>query len=201
MTIVICAYRYGHLAAHCIESVLSQSKQPEKILFVDDGAGDCKHLVTLYPQVEFVLREENKGIVDNFQDMLTRVKTEKVMLIGADNWLRSDAIETLENIDADVITYDIMVTGELKDEIKKRHPGEIIEENGDWYWDRKSGHHGSMVYNVKIALESGGYGHSGDSRSEEDRVLYWRMINNGAKRVHVPEPFLYYRRHKQNFYQ
>ena len=41
ITVVIASYQYGHLAAHCIESVLCQSRKPDKILFVDDGVGDC----------------------------------------------------------------------------------------------------------------------------------------------------------------
>lgn len=39
LTVVIDSFGYGHLADHCIESVIGQSKQPDKILFVDDGWG------------------------------------------------------------------------------------------------------------------------------------------------------------------
>jgi GT2 family glycosyltransferase len=118
LTIVIASYRYGHLAAHCIESLLSQTKPPDKILFVDDGVGDCSHLPAMYPEVEYVLREKNLGVVDNFQDMLMRVQTEYTMFLGADNWLRSDTVEQLLEHnhlrDADIVTYEIMVTGEFK---------------------------------------------------------------------------------------
>jgi glycosyltransferase involved in cell wall biosynthesis len=38
ITLVIASYHYGHLAAHCIESILAQSKRPQRIIFVDDGA-------------------------------------------------------------------------------------------------------------------------------------------------------------------
>jgi hypothetical protein len=58
-TCVIASYHYGHLAANCIESVLCQTKKFNTILFVDDGAGDCEHLIKIYPEVEFVLRENN----------------------------------------------------------------------------------------------------------------------------------------------
>ena len=37
ITVVISSYKYGHLAAHCIESVLCQTKKADKILFVDDA--------------------------------------------------------------------------------------------------------------------------------------------------------------------
>jgi len=47
-SVVIASYKYGHLASHCIESVLAQTKPFDKIYFVDDGAGDCGHLRYLY---------------------------------------------------------------------------------------------------------------------------------------------------------
>ena len=47
-SLVICSYKYGHLAAHAIESALSQSKRFDKIYFVDDGVGDCEHILILY---------------------------------------------------------------------------------------------------------------------------------------------------------
>jgi glycosyltransferase involved in cell wall biosynthesis len=117
ITVVIASYRYGHLAAHCIESLLSQTISPARILFVDDGGFDCNHLPSLYPDIEYVLRDENLGVVDNFQDMLSRVDTEYVLFIGADNWLRSDAIELLSRASADIVTYDVIVTGELKEDL------------------------------------------------------------------------------------
>ena len=40
VTVVVASYKYGHLAAHCIESLLSQTRLPDRVLFVDDGVGD-----------------------------------------------------------------------------------------------------------------------------------------------------------------
>lgn len=198
ITVVISSYRYGHLASQAIESLLAQSRKPDKILFVDDGVGDCSHLPHIYPQVEYVFREQNLGTVKNFQDMLMRVETDKVMFLGADNWLRSDALEVLDKVDADIVTYDIMVTGELKDEILKRHPSEVTKTEGDWYWDRSSGHHGSMLYNTEKAKQVGGY-ESPPGRTLEDLMLYNKLLGIGATREHIPMAFLYYRRHKENF--
>lgn len=198
--LVIASYKYGHLASQALESALAQSKKFDKIWFVDDGVGDCSHLPSLYPQIEYVLREKNLGTVANFQDMLERVDTDFVMFLGADNWLRSDTLELLSQSNCDIITYDIIVTGEDKDEIIRRHPREIRRHQGDWYWDRSSGHHGSMLYNVSKAKEVG-YKRSNGSRTEEDMMLYQGMLQNGATRQHIPEALLFYRRHKHNFNQ
>ena len=64
ITAVVASYKYGHLAAHCIESLLSQTVKLERILFVDDGVGDCEHLPRIYPEVDFILRKENLGTVN-----------------------------------------------------------------------------------------------------------------------------------------
>lgn len=199
ITIVISSYQYGHLASHCIESILSQTKKPERILFVDDGAGDCKHLPKLYPEIEYVLRNENLGVVDNFDDMLMRVRSPYVMFVGADNWLRSDAVELLSMVQTDIMTYDIMVTGELKDEIRNRHPNEIHSYQGDIHWQRR-GHHGSMLYRTKLGQWFGYKKRVENSaHTEEDWNLWNKMIASGASVSYLPQALLYYRRHRENF--
>ena len=200
LTIVVASYQYGHLAAHCIESILSQTRAPERILFVDDGVGDCAHLPAIYPEVEYVLRDENLGTVDNFQDMLMRVQTEYTMFIGADNWLRSDAVEKLLEQDADIVTYEIMVTGEYKMGHRDAGLPDVIR-NGDVYW-RWKGHHGSMVYRTSLG-QAAGYapreGHENTRTTCEDWELWDRMLDIGAHVAHIAEPLLYYRRHRENF--
>ena len=90
ISVVITSYKYGHLAAHCIESVLSQSKIPSTIFFVDDGAKDCGHLPSLSPELNYIFRKENLGIVNNFQKMKlmsarhSRPNAIKVIYIGVD---------------------------------------------------------------------------------------------------------------------
>lgn len=201
ITVVIASYGYGHLAAHCIESLLSQTVPPERILFVDDGANDCLHLEPLYPEIEFVHRPKNLGTVANFQDMLERVKTEYVMFVGADNWLRSDTIEMLSKEKADIVTYDIVVTGELKDEILNRVPGESFKVNGDHYWSRKDKHHGSMMYKTNLGkrIKYQKRFPNSSAHSQEDWRLWDLMLASGASVSSISEGLLFYRRHRENF--
>lgn len=200
--LVIASYRYGHLAAHAIESALSQTERFDRIYFVDDGVGDCKHLPALYPSVEYIFREKNMGIVANFQDMLFQVETDYVMFLGADNWLRSDALDLIKSVmtgEESIVTYDICVTGELKEEIQRLYPDETEYENGDIYWQRTLKHHGSMLYNVQEAKRLGGYAHNGGIRSDEDMNLWQKFMKAGAGVAYVNHALLYYRRHKENF--
>lgn len=200
ITAVVSSYHYGHLASHCIESLLSQTALPDKVLFVDDGVGDCTHLPNIYPEVEYIFREKNLGVVDNFQDMLMRVKTEYVVFIGADNWMRSDAFEIFSNIKTDILTYDIMVTGELKKEILKRHPAEVHFSCGDLHWERKNVHHGSMVYKTKLGQEVGYKRLSPHFQHSCEDLFMWReMIKRGATISYCNQALLFYRRHRENF--
>jgi len=202
ITVVISSYRYGHLAAHCIESILSQTVKPERILFVDDGVGDCTHLKDLYPEVEFVLRDTNLGTVDNFQDMLMRSNSEYTMFLGADNWLRDDTIELLTNQvktdpTTDIVMYDIFITGELKGKFAGGWSN-TTRLQGGFHWKIRNGHHGSMLYRTKLGQECG-YSRGDGKNTEEDRVLYNKMLKRKAKVSRITEPLLYYRRHKENF--
>jgi glycosyltransferase involved in cell wall biosynthesis len=199
ITVIIASYRYGHLAAHCIESLLSQTFPPSKILFVDDGGMDCKHLPSLYPDIDYVLRSQNLGTVHNFQDMLSRVETEYVLFIGADNWLRSDSIELLSTASTDIVTYDIVVTGELKEEILTRVPGETHPHLGDLYWDRQEQHHGSMMYRTEFGQRVGYQRRFDHGHPQEDWNLWDKMLEQGATVASLKEGLLFYRRHRENF--
>lgn len=208
ITVVIASYKYGHLAAQAIDSVLSQTRPPDQILFVDDGVGDCDHLISLYadPKVYFVMRTQNLGTVANFQDMLERVTTDYCMFLGADNYLRPDSLEVLEDrMDgADIVSYDWAIIGTERHKFNERIKSTEIEngyiihrftpgniESGNYI-------HGSSMYDTKKA-QAVGYKPSGNSRTEEDWMLFRGMIRNGAIHKHVAEPMLFYRRHKENF--
>ena len=200
ITVVIASYRYGHLAAHCIESLLSQTIRPERILFVDDGGLDCSHLPSLYPNIEYILRHKNLGVVDNFQNILSQIDTEYVLFIGADNWLRSDTIELLSNASTDIVTYDIVVTGELKEEILSRVPGETVPYQGDLYWDRQEQHHGSMMYRTSFGQKIGYKKRFKDGiHPQEEWNLWDKMLEQGASVASIKEGLLFYRRHRENF--
>ena len=204
ISVVISSYKYGHLAAHCVESILSQSTKPNRILFVDDCAGDCWHIQKYYPEVEYYENPENYGTVKNFQSMLEKVDTEYCMFIGADNWLRSDALELMTKIidldHPDIITYDMILTGQLKETRVPYHREEMQRYQGDYYWSRALKHHGSMLYRTRLAKFVGGYSRLNDwsHQTQEDLSLWNRMINANATVRHLDQALLYYRHHRVN---
>ncbi len=182
---LIVSYKYGHLSAQAIESVLNQSLPFDVVRFYDDGAGDCGHLPEIYPEVEFTLRPQNLGIVKNFNLALENVKTDKVMFLGADNWLAPWTLETLMVSEADIVSY---------------HGWKVVPGNYE-VWEINQAH-GSSLYDVKKARAVGGYEASGNEHTEEDSMLFNKMLRNGASLEVVQIPLLYYRwRHRRNFNQ
>lgn len=183
VSVNIMSYRYGHLGGHALESVLTQTRLPDHITVVDDGVGDCDWIATKYPDVEFIKQPRNLGIVPNFNFVLQQTKTDQVLFLGADNWLEPEALEKLAAHDADIVSCDAWIWGEGK--LK--------------YWSLPFQPHGSALYNVALAKQVGGYAASGNEHTEEDSVLFKRMMEAGATFKHVAEPLLCYRRHQWNF--
>ena len=215
ITVCVMSYRYGHLVAQAIESVLSQTRLPSHIIIVDDGIGDVSPVVKKYtPDFQqlginavTVARRRNLGIIDNFNDILmNHVCTPRVMFLGADNYLRPDVLELLSKVEADIVSYDIALFGteaaefaslvgatEIKDgyHIWRFSKGDISKEN---YIQ------GSSLYNAELAKQYG-YRASDSIHTDEDWMLFQAMLGGGASHMHVPEPLLFYRRHKLNYYQ
>lgn len=187
VTVNIMSYKYGHLAANAIESVLYQTRKPDVIRFYDDGVGDCEHLKELYPEVEFILRPKNLGVVDNFNDALERTDTDRVIFLGADNWLMPETVEECLKHPEDIVSYDAWKFGEFTNE----------------YWHLGGFPHGSAMYNVELAKKFM-YGRSDHpTHAQEDNVLFGNMIRVGGASLHIiEEPLLMYRwRHRMNFNQ
>lgn len=190
MTIVIISYRYGHLVAQAIESALSQTV-PCEVVVIDDGVGDCAH-VSNYP-VEFIARPKRLGVDESLNDALfNHVETEKVLFLGADNWLRPDAVE-LMTTNADITSCDVYLFGELAKEFAVDHGCKF--ENGYYIWELPYQPHGGALYDVKLAKAVGGYGKG----RQLDSQLFSKMIEAGATFERVPLPLFYWRKHKANY--
>lgn len=180
---LIMSFCYGHLVCQALESVLNQTKLPDVIKVYDDGIGDCFFVEEKYPEIELIEREKNLGIVDNFNDALEHVTTDRVMFLGADNYLHPEAIELMSAKEEDIVSCDAWIVGEGK---YRR-------------WTLPTQPHGSAMYNVDFAREVGGYQASGREHTEEDSELFKKMMNAGATFARVDKPLLYYRTHKWNF--
>lgn len=213
ITVCIMSYRYGHLVAQAIESILSQTRLPSHVIIVDDGVGDvapvAQRYIADFRQLDIgammVSRPRNLGIVDNFNDILmNHVITPRMMFLGADNYLRADALELMGAVDADIVSSDIALFGTEAVSFANWVAATEIQQ-GYRIWRFTKGDidtmnyiHGSSLYNAELAKRYG-YRPSGHFYTGEDWMLFSAMIHGGATHMHVPEPLLFYRRHKLNY--
>lgn len=195
LTIAIVSYKYGHLVSHCIESVLCQKPWPMRILVVDDGVGDVQQRY----QVDYLIRPKNLGIIENFNDILfNQVSTKRLMILGADNWLRPDAMKWMyDQKYADIVSTDMALVG--REVYAPDWFGYKWWKFGEYDIEQENYIHGSSIYNVDLARKVGGYEPSGRKKSEEDWMLWRKMLKAGASHRHVSQPLLYYRRHDANY--
>ena len=206
VTVNIVSYGYGHLVAQALESVLAQSRPPTKVVVWDDGVGDCAHVTKLYPGVPVVQRVARLGIVRNFNDILESTDSVRCLMLGADNYLRPDALEKMGQLDSDIVSSDIAFFGELSADYKAQagaratwHGYGLREFRGG---DIERGNyiHGSSLFSTQKAKSAGGYSASGSpTKSEEDWIMFRAMLRAGATHHHVPTPLLFYRRHRLNY--
>lgn len=183
ITCNIMSYFYGHLVCQAVESVLAQTLKPDVIRVFDDGVGDCFFVEEKYPMVELVERDKNLGIIKNFNNALKRTETDLVLFLGADNYLHPEAFQRMSRVAADIVSCDAYIIGDGSYKL----------------WQLPWQPHGSALYNVAKAKEVGGYAHSGNKKSEEDSVLFRKMMDSGASFERVEKPLLYYRKHTHNF--
>ena len=208
VSVCIFSYNYAHLLAHSIESVLCQTRKADKIYVIDDGAKDgVDKILEKYKDYNIIsiLRDKNLGIVDNFQDVLNRLDTTHALMLGADNYLHPNTLNRLLIEDADIVSYDIVLFGTEAFEFASKRNSKYHDGYYIWKFDKgniSTGNyiHGSSLYNVKLAQKYGYKKNPNSHLSEEDYMLWKAMILEGnAKHIHLNIPFLYYRRHKNNF--
>ena len=214
ITVCVMSYRYGHLVAQAIESVLSQTLLPSAIVIVDDGIGDVAPVARKYLtsfrhlgiQARIISRKKNLGIVDNFNDILiNEVRTPRVMFLGADNYLRPDALELMSAVDADIVSSDIALFGtEVEKFAAHVRATEVAQGYRIWRFVKADIEvtnyiHGSSLYNAELAKKFG-YRPSGHFYTAEDWMLFREMLRAGATHAHVAEPLLFYRRHALNYF-
>jgi glycosyltransferase involved in cell wall biosynthesis len=221
ISVVIISYNYGMFAAQAIDSVLSQTKRLDRIVFVDDCSadGDIGCAVAERFGIDVIRRENNYGVLKNFQDILfNQVTTDRMIMLGADNWFRNDAIEKMSAEDADIVSTDYYTTGSGIKETGIATNWKYVYENG--YYVRRFPHytspekikekireknfiHGSSLFNVVLSRACGGYKimnpNPGGRGLCEDWGNWSGMIEAGARLCHIPEPLLYYRKHRFNW--
>jgi len=103
--IAVCITTYNHEAfiAQTIESVLTQQcDEPIRIYIGDDASTDrtraiCENYAAYHPQICYIRREQNMGLVDNTIDLYRRIMADGcdyiAMLDGDDYWIKENKLQ------------------------------------------------------------------------------------------------------------
>jgi glycosyltransferase involved in cell wall biosynthesis len=102
VTIIVVNYNQGRYITRAIESVIEQTFQDYSILVVDDGSDDdsiqlINKLMDKYPEKIKLIRHwrnQNKGILKTYELALSKVKSEYVAFLEADDWWDKDYLKT-----------------------------------------------------------------------------------------------------------
>lgn len=95
--VIVPCYRYGHLLADCIGSVLVQSGVEVRAVIIDDASPDgsaevATRLAATDSRVEVVRHDHNLGHIATFNHGLSLVDAEFVVLLSADDRLTRGAL-------------------------------------------------------------------------------------------------------------
>lgn len=217
--VVVPCYRYGGFLPEALDSLVRQTRPPDKILIADDASPDntpevSNYYVRRYPKLITALRnEKNLGIVANFNQAVRAIGTDYVCFLGADNRYRSDFIErtsaVLDSEPRTAIAYtDFAMFGPLATlEYNSFDPS----WKGGTLYDSfylinfpdftsevrarlvaKNFIHGSSLYRRLAFDQVGGYRDGGQA---EDHNLFKRILDHDWMAKRVPHPLLEYRKH------
>lgn len=213
VSVVIPCYNYAHFLPAAVASVLDQQGVRADVLIVDDASSDAspevaRRLAAADPRVRVVLHEQNMGHIATYNDGLSRVTGDYVVLLSADDLLmpgslaRSTAL--LEAEPDVVLAYGYPVT--FVDE----PPADDGAVRGWTVWDGEEWLHRvcargrNVIANPEVVLrrsvmdELGGY--EADHPHAADLKLWMRAAaRGGVGRVNGPVQACY-RQHGDNMH-
>jgi glycosyltransferase involved in cell wall biosynthesis len=95
LTVVLPTYNHGHFISQAIDSLIAQTRKPDRIIVLDDASTDDtasvvrKYLVGM-PSLEFIREETNQGVVAMLNRGLSLADTEYISFLAADDFIKSD---------------------------------------------------------------------------------------------------------------
>lgn len=92
LSVVVPNYNHGHFLPACLDSILSQSWQPDEIVVIDDASTDSSvEVIRSYlpkcPVLRLVQNERNRGVLHNLNWALREVKGQFLYCPAADDVL------------------------------------------------------------------------------------------------------------------
>jgi len=196
VTVVIPCYNYGKYVSEAIESALTQSHTPYKIIVINDGSTDSsKKVIDKYkdnPIIE-IIHKQNEGIITTKNLGVKLSETYWTIFLDADDKLDSTYIEKLlhsaRETRADVVYTDMRLFGATSSVVRFPQYNRLGIWGGNYV-------HNSALIRTDLLKEVGGYKYE-MANGYEDWELYISLSELTDRFTHVAEPLLWYRQHGQ----
>lgn len=96
ISVIIPAYNHEKFVQESVRSVLAQSRKPLEVIVVDDGSRDSTaDAVASFGDAVTLLRRAHRGVRETVWDGLQWAQGTYVLLLGSDDFLKSDALQRL----------------------------------------------------------------------------------------------------------
>lgn len=97
VSVVVPCYNYGHYLPGCVASILEQPGVDVEVIIVDDASPDgsaavVREVAAADPRVRAIYHERNKGHIATYNDGLSTVRGEYLLLLSADDLLVPGAL-------------------------------------------------------------------------------------------------------------
>lgn len=129
-SVIVPVYNAEEYLHRCIDSVLSQSFNDFEVILIDDGSADnsgvvCDEYAARDGRVK-VIHQANNGVSSARNNGLKVASGNRVIFVDADDYIFSDYLQTVNDIDADLVMISFETNGD---------EGTIIEINQDYHID------------------------------------------------------------------
>jgi len=188
---------------HCIESMLSQTAEPEEIVIVKDGPltdaldRTMSEYINKYPsKITVVPLETNVGLGLALNEGLKVCRNELVARMDTDDISLPTRCE--KQLECFTNDPDLDIVGTMVDEFyddpTKTISSRIVPTQHESIYEfakrRSPFNHPTVMYKKSKVLACGGYG---NLRRNQDVDLFARMLFNGCKAMNINESLLFFR--------
>jgi len=199
ISVLIPSYNSAQYINRCIESILNQSYQDLKILFLNDGSKDntleiLKNFNS--DKIEYYANTENKGRGYSRNKLLNLSKTKYSVWCDVDDWMHEKKLEkqinyfignncnflATEMYDCD--NYGNIVGNGInkKENIESLNYSKLLNTNCI--------NHPTVMFETELARK---IGFNENLRRDEDWDFYKKLYNEGYKVECLGEPLYYYK--------
>lgn len=116
VTVITPSYNHGKYLENTVKSIINQTYKNIEYIIIDDGSTDNSHqiikdLAKQYPQIKYVLHNDNKGLL-RMNEGVAMAKGEYITMLSSDDWFLPKKIEKQMNLFEKLDeTYGVVYSG------------------------------------------------------------------------------------------